>query len=107
MCKLIIFYHFIIEDEILGFKFFFILQSVAPDDQCFIGSDILGFIEDLTNILLCTCIVLYSISRIETSIEAAMGGRGAHSLAGEGLGESQFRRGTYTVVLCIYTVSTL
>jgi hypothetical protein len=27
------------------------------------------------------------------------GGGGAHSLAGEGVGESQFRRGTYTVVL--------
>jgi hypothetical protein len=29
-------------------------------------------------------------------------GGGAHSLAREGVGNSQFRRGTYTVVLCIY-----
>ncbi len=29
-------------------------------------------------------------------------GGGAHSLAREGLGESQFRRGTYTVVLFVY-----
>ncbi len=32
---------------------------------------------------------------------------GAHSLGREGLGESQFRRGTYTVVLCIYCICTL
>jgi hypothetical protein len=30
------------------------------------------------------------------------GSGGAHSLAGEGLGESQFRRVTYTVVFCIF-----
>ncbi len=54
--------------------------------KLFLQSSELGFPHPLTR------------SRVCPSPPLVPGG-GAHSLAGEGVGESQFRRGTYTVVL--------
>jgi hypothetical protein len=69
--KMIIFTILLLVTRYADLNFSSFINLLASVDQCFIGSDMLGFIEDLTNISLCTCFLQNITKRREG------GGRGA------------------------------